>query len=195
VRIDYVNQQEPPYYVMEALEGETLACLVKPMPPARVRTLMVPILEALIYLHERSIIHRDLKPANIMLLPDGQIKLMDFGLVLLTDDDRTRLTASGTILGTPAYMAPEQISGSTVDHRADLYAIGLIAYEMLAGEIPWPMDVVQLLSAKLSQDLPPLEKACPDLSAEWTTWVHTLLQRDPEKRFRNAEEALQQLPA
>ena len=127
----------PNYLVMELVEGETLAARLKdgPLPADLALRYGTQILAALAEAHERGIVHRDLKPGNVMLTKTG-VKVLDFGLAALTGE--ATLTAAGMVMGTPAYMAPEQARGETVDHRADLWSVGLVLHEMLTGARPAP---------------------------------------------------------
>lgn len=191
IRIDYVNPdtsgESPPYYVMELLRGRTLDELPRPIPVPQALGYARQILETLDYIHGQQVYHRDLKPNNVMLLESGQLKIMDFGLALLNENDRTRLTASGQLLGTPAFMAPEQVMGGAVDARTDLYAVGLIVYEMVAGQLPFPDDTMQLLSQKLTGEVPPLGEEHPEALR---LWVARMTAQRPSDRFGSAAEAL-----
>ncbi|MFN8608167.1 MAG: serine/threonine-protein kinase [Vulcanimicrobiota bacterium] len=161
--------EEESYLIMEFIPGQPLESV--PLLPlaeelSRCRAWATQILEALSYIHGQGIIHRDLKPANIMVLPSGDIKLMDFGVAHTSD--RTRLTATGTVLGTPTYMAPEQLQGSPCDPSIDIYALGLILYERLnSGKLPYPTDFMALLRDKLKGPLPSLRGSLPDAWADF----------------------------
>lgn len=127
------------YFVMEYVEGHSLAENIKAgsLTPPRAIEIAGKVCDALRYAHEQGIVHRDVKPGNILLGADGRIKLADFGIARLTlPDGPANGTRTGTVIGTPEYMAPEQLEGSTVDERADLYAVGVVLYEMLCGEVP-----------------------------------------------------------
>src|SRR5512132_1264491 len=135
-----------PYLVSELLLGDSLRTVIAagPLPPARVADLGVQAAQALAAAHAKGIVHRDLKPENLHLLPDGRLKILDFGLAKLTATDAPArdetgpqlhsITMTGTILGTASYMAPEQVRDQPVDHRADLFALGAILYELASGE-------------------------------------------------------------
>lgn len=139
----------PNYLVTELIEGETLRDYLK-KPPSQERTLDIArqVLEALRAAHRAGIVHRDLKPANIMVRSDGYVKVLDFGLakrmptsgLLQTEDTVTNLSVPGQILGTVAYMSPEQILGQEIDQRSDLFAFGIVLCEMLTGQHPWPRE-------------------------------------------------------
>lgn len=129
------------YMVMEYLPGETLEALVArggALPWQRAIEITTAVLDALQHAHERGIVHRDIKPANIMVTPDGAVKVMDFGIARVMG--RTRHTRQGHAVGTPAYMSPEQLRGEEVDGRADLYALGMVLYELLVGRVAFDAD-------------------------------------------------------
>ena len=129
--------QGVPYIVMELLEGDSLAQLMEQGKPERLKDKMQivsQICRGLDYAHKRGVIHRDVKPGNIQVLPDGTAKILDFGIANV--EGSTIKTKTGLVMGTPNYMAPEQISGATVDHRADMWAVGILLYELLGKDRP-----------------------------------------------------------
>ena len=187
----------PNYLVTELIEGETLRDYLK-KPPSKERTLEIArqVLEALRAAHRAGIAHRDLKPANIMVRSDGYVKVLDFGLAkrmpvsgALQTDSTVTLGPSipGQILGTVAYMSPEQIQGQEVDQRSDLFAFGIVLYEMLAGQHPWPRkSQVDTLHAILHDDPPPIQAALAGV-------VDKLLRKNREERYSSAEAVLEDL--
>lgn len=165
------------YLVMELIRGQTLTRLIPPqgLAPERTVELLAPILEGVDWAHQRGIIHRDLKPDNIMVSDTGVVKVMDFGLAR-TWDLKT-ITQLGSVMGTPAYMAPEQAQGLSVDHRADQYALGVVAYEMLSGRRPFTAsEPLQLMLAHLNDAPPPLPGPLAPV-------VLRMLAKSPEGRF------------
>lgn len=183
------------YIVLEYLEGKTLENCPRLPWLQELRRCLVWLrqaLEGLAYVHGEGIVHRDLKPANLMVLKDGSLKLMDFGIAHKLHG--TRLTGTDTILGTPNYMAPEQLQGLKVDGRTDLYALGLIFYERLAGGLPFPDDLIEIFRYKLHQELPPLRTLLPEIPADFDAFIAKLIAIDPDKRFLSAQAALEALP-
>ena len=146
--IDYgATEGGLPYIVMDFVDGQSLAELIDsgPMPPARVIRLVRAVCDGLAFAHAAGVVHRDLKPANIIVTADDLPRIADFGLAQTLDEGDVRLTSTGMAMGTPAYAAPEQMAGKRVDHRADLYALGMTMFELLSGGVlPFeggPMDV------------------------------------------------------
>jgi len=142
---DYGDWEGTPYIVMEYIVGRELAHDLQRrarFPLEDVVRIMTQMLGALGHAHERGVVHRDLKPANMFLLEDGSLKVVDFGIARLDDSDATLLTRSGDVLGTPAYMSPEQVDALPVDHRSDLFSAGIILYELLVGERPFKGESV-----------------------------------------------------
>src|SRR5688572_7626311 len=190
-----------PYLVSELLEGESLRALVAagPVPPHRAAELGIQAAHALAAAHAKGIVHRDLKPENLHVLVDGRLKVLDFGLAKLAGPDAPprdetgpqlhSLTITGTILGTASYMAPEQIREGHVDHRADLFALGAILYEMVAGAKAFPGDTpADRMTAILTRDpkpLPPeIDTALPGLSAT----ICRCLEKRADMRFDSARD-------
>jgi serine/threonine-protein kinase len=193
----------PNYMVTELVEGETLLDWLKRAPaPGRVLEIARQVLEALRAAHQAGIVHRDLKPANIMLRFDGYVKVLDFGLskrvpapdVLLTGNTAPMDSSfPGQILGTVAYMSPEQILGQKVDQRGDLFAFGIILHEMLTGQHPWPRkSPVDTMHAILHDDPPATDTASP-LGAGLAPIVRKLLCKIPAERYSRAEAVLEAL--
>ena len=193
----------PNYLVMELVEGETLGdLLLRGVPDERVLSIAKQVLEALAAAHAAGIIHRDLKPANIMVRGDGYVKVLDFGLAkqmpagaaIQRENSATQdASLPGQILGTMAYMSPEQIAGKGVDQRSDLFAFGIILYEMLAGRHPWSRDsAVETLYAILRDEPPPIESSSQSF-AELVPIVQRLLDKNSRARYESAEAVLEAL--
>lgn len=183
------------YIAMELLDGRTLTETVRedgPYPAGRAVRVAVQLCEALEEAHAHEIVHRDLKPANIIVsrLRGGRdlVKVLDFGIAKSVRDDtaETSITHTGQIIGTPAYMAPEAALDGAVDHRCDLYSLGVILYYMLAGRPPFEADDIrQMIDAHVSQPVPPLPAQVP---GELESVVARLLEKDPAARFQTAGE-------
>ena len=188
----------PNYFVTELVDGETLrGWLLRAPSVERQLAVARQILEALGAAHRAGFVHRDLKPQNIMVRPDGYVKVLDFGLAkrmagcALTDAAPTvDATLAGHIAGTTAYMSPEQIEGGQVDGRSDLFAFGIILYEMLAGVHPWRRpSTVDTLHAILHEDVPD-EPTPSTIPASVTSVVRRLLRKNPAARYETADAVL-----
>lgn len=194
---------EQPYIVMDLLEGTPLDEYLKvhaPMRPKAVGPFIDELLSALAAAHAVGVIHRDLKPGNIFVesKPDGEqgIKVIDFGLAKQADKagGSVKPTNPGTLLGTPAFMAPEQVLGTKVTPATDLYAVGGIVYQMLTNHLPHEgPTAIDVLSQKMQHDPIRPKQWQPQLDDELDAWVMNLLQREPEKRMKDADEARRSL--
>ena len=174
--------------VMEYVEGYTLEQRAKqgPMSVADVAGYVSQALSALSYAHARGVIHRDIKPANLMLTPHGVVKLMDFGIAKSNVD--INLTRPGTTVGSFYYMSPEQVRGSNVDARSDLYSIGIVLYELLAGRRPFEGDSTYgVLNQQLNDAPRPPIEINPSLPPQLNAIILTALAKDPAARFQNAD--------
>ena len=197
-----------PYLVMEHLVGETLGDRARArrdtaLDRARVietLQLLRLVVRTLAAAHAKGIVHRDLKPENIFVVRDPdveggeRIKILDFGIAKLAGATPSQLTRAGTFFGTPAYMAPEQCTDAgTVDARADLYAVGCIAYEMLAGAPPFGFGGVELVAAHMRDEPPALATKAPGVPHALAAVVERLLRKDPDERFATARALLDEL--
>jgi serine/threonine protein kinase len=181
-----------PFIVMALYEGETLRTRIRRgrLAESEIVSIAKQLCSALQAAHAAGIIHRDLKPANVMLLHDGTLKLLDFGLAKLTSVDESSLTREGAILGTLAYMAPEQLKSGEVDARADLWALGAVLYEMLSGEPPFGTGPAATIVTRILTDTPAPARGAPrDLSAV----ALRLLSKDPSQRLSGAASVAQLL--
>jgi serine/threonine-protein kinase len=184
-----------PYFVMELLDGTTLSDLIKtcgPIPALRGARIVSKVARGLAAAHAAGVVHRDLKPENVVLLPgdgDDDVRIVDFGAAML--QGQTRLTKAGIVFGTPHYMSPEQASGEKVDHRADIYSLGVIMYEMFTGRVPFEGDTYMgvLTQHMYVQPTPPSKvvDASRQLGALETVILRALEKR-PADRFQSMEE-------
>lgn len=177
-----------PYLVLEYIEGPTLADLMDAgLDDARIPDLLDGIAAGLDYAHARGVIHRDIKPGNVLLTEEGRPVLADFGLAWLLEG--AHLTLTGGVIGTPEYMSPEQAAGEPIDHRSDVYALGVVLYEMLIGERPFVAETpIGVLLKHLQDPAPSVLIARPELPAAVDEVVSRVLVKDPNERFSSAGE-------
>lgn len=193
VRVYHVQPGELPYFSMEFLSGQGLRKTIEedaPLPVDRALAISDQLLDALAYAHGRGVIHRDVKPENIVLEANDQVKLVDFGLARLAL--LTAITQEGASLGTPWYMSPEQFQGKGVDGRSDLYSAGVLLYELLTKELPYPRESIGMQTV-----MPPtaiLDRR-PDLPAELGAFVMRCIAPKVDERFPSCAEALSALRA
>ena len=185
--IPVAGPKSRPYLVTEYLRGCTLAHLLKAMSPLpekdafRIASLLC---EALQYLHENGVIHRDLKPHNVMVGCDGSIRLLDFGLAKSSEFRRVTFRCWTSAMGTPDYMAPEQVQGKRGDARTDIYSLGAMLYEMLTGATPFDGDnSLAAMNARVLGDPEPLRKLNPSLSPQAEEIVLHAMERNPAGRY------------
>nr|WP_256433696.1 serine/threonine protein kinase [Myxococcus sp. CA039A] len=193
-----------PYIIMELLRGQSLSESLKQLgrlDPNTTAWILDQILSALGAAHKAGVVHRDMKPGNVFLaeMLDGSraVRLVDFGIAKLVRSHDGPTTVDGTILGTPEYMAPEQIRGTTVTSATDLYAVGIMAFQMLTGERPFKGEQLQVLFAHVEQPPPLPSSLVPGIAPEFDTLVLHLLAKDPALRPESAEavqQALKRIP-
>ena len=190
---DVLDLENRPYIVMEYVEGETLAVHLRhgAMPTERALVVGIEIADALAAAHAAGVIHRDLKPGNIVLTASGAVKVLDFGLAKTISDrraeDSAALTHPGQVLGTPGYVAPEQLLGKPADERCDVYSVGAILYEMLTGRAPFQQgDSMSRALASLVDEPPSVRQSNPSVAAVVSDVVQRAMARDPAARFQTA---------
>ena len=187
---DAGEEHDMAYIAMELLSGETLTRYCRSgslLPPARVLAIIADVAAALDYAHHQGVIHRDIKPGNIMLLADGRIKVTDFGIARVVDSTQTR---TGIILGTPSYMSPEQVAGKSVDGRSDLFSLGVVAYELLAGAKPFKGENISATLYAITHSAhPPICEVAPEIPACCAQLVDRLLAKGVTRRFQSATQA------
>ncbi|MBV8772610.1 MAG: serine/threonine protein kinase [Deltaproteobacteria bacterium] len=190
IRVLTPRRKSRMYIAMEYIDGVSLRAMMRDqrrLDTARALDIASQICRALVYMHSQGVIHRDLKPENILVTEAGQVKIMDFGIAL--DESARRLTWSGlsSTIGTPDYMAPEQVSGRRGDVRTDIYALGTILYELLTGNLPFEGDdVYAVMRAKTSEDPQPPSRYRPDLDPHLEEIILHAIAGQPRDRYRTA---------
>ncbi len=177
------------YIAMACYKGKSLREKIDhgPLEPAEAVEIALQVAEGLAKAHENGIVHRDIKPGNIMITPDGQAKILDFGLAKLAGE--VKLTIPGTTLGTISYMSPEQARGDQVDERTDLWSLGVVLYEMASGELPFSREKDQaVLYAIMHEEPRPVRKLRPGFPDELAQIINKALAKEPDKRFSSARE-------
>ncbi|MFN8587428.1 MAG: serine/threonine-protein kinase [Candidatus Eisenbacteria bacterium] len=195
--IDCGRHDDVAYICMEFVEGMDLQKWIGAhgTPPIEMALLMVrDICRGLEHAHGHRIIHRDIKPANIMLTPEGTIKIMDFGLARSGSETSTQMTMVGSVMGTPAYMSPEQATGEKVDERSDIFSAGVVAYELLGGQRPFSGDSYStVLRAILTVEPPDVTHFNPLVPEDVAVIVRHMLEKDVSKRYATIAQARQEL--
>ncbi len=186
-----------PYLVTEFVDGQSLRTLIEtsaPLPPDQAVSLIRKIADGMDYCHKNDVIHRDLKPENILITSEGQPVIMDFGLALTKGAHRVTYSNLSATMGTPDYMAPEQIEGQRGDQRTDLYALGTILYELLAGKPPFTGDSNMVIMAQHLNNTPPrLDRVNPAIPPQLAAIVAACLARDPQDRYADMPALIQAL--
>ena len=203
---EYGEHGTNPFFVMEYIEGGSLADALRDAPPmdfVRAASILRKLARAVSYAHQKGIVHRDLKPANILMNKEGLPKITDFGLARMQSEQNSMaanngqpLTPAGQVMGTPAYMAPEQAKGTAdgSDHRADIYSLGAILYELLAGRPPFKGNQMEILHQLWSKTPPtPLIELRPDVPVDLEAVCRRCMEPDPSERYFSASELLADL--
>ena len=186
------------YIVMELVEGRTLGAV--PAHELTVHTAIrhyIEVLEALSYAHENDVVHRDVKPANVMVLPNGAVKVMDFGLARRTSD-MSSASSAGEIVGTIAYLPPERFLGKTADARSDLYSVGIMLYETFTGTLPFKSDsddLVAVIFGHVNEPPAPPRSVNRAVPAEIEHVILKLIEKEPDRRYQTAHEVVAELRA
>jgi serine/threonine protein kinase len=192
-----------PFLTMELVDGKTLDRLIQPngCPISELLEIAIPLCDAVAAAHEKHLTHRDLKPANVMVSDDGRVKVLDFGLASFAaperepiDVTRMELTHQGTVLGTAPYMSPEQVEGKAIDHRSDIFSLGIILYEMASGRRPFHGDSSPALISSILKDTPPsLGDLKPEMPGELGRLIVRCLEKDPRDRVQTARDVFNEL--
>jgi serine/threonine protein kinase len=195
--LDAGEYEGQPYMVTEYIEGETLRAYLSahaPLPVVEAVHVLDQLCEAVAYFHQRGVFHRDLKPENILITPAGDVTIVDFGIALLRGARRITWAGLSAAIGTPDYMAPEQIQGKRGDARTDIYALGAIGYELLCGEPPHTGDnPLAVMSQHLYGTIHPLTEVNPAVPPALDAVIQRALRRQPDDRYQTAEEFRQAL--
>ena len=195
--LDYFEHEGRPYIAMEHVEGGSLREYLHDLSIARAMGVLEGLLAGLTHAESRGIAHRDIKPENILVTAEGRVKLTDFGIAKAYNAalSGSFLTVAGTTVGTPKYMAPEQGTGKKLGPGTDLYAVGVVAYEMLVGRVPFDSDenALAIVWQHVNDPLPDPRRTRPDLDARLCQWLEELLAKDPDDRPPTAHAALEAL--
>ncbi|MDX1434936.1 MAG: serine/threonine-protein kinase, partial [Gammaproteobacteria bacterium] len=183
------------YIAMDYVEGESLEDATDAddlLPVWDVLEIGIQVADALDYAHDKQVVHRDVKPSNIIYDTEtGTVKVTDFGIACLTDSSRTR---TGTVLGTPSYMSPEQAAGKKLDGRSDLFSLGVTLYQLLTGRLPFVGDsLANLIYRITTQKHPALKTIRPDLNASISRVMNKVLQKNPDDRYATGAELAEAL--
>jgi serine/threonine-protein kinase len=185
---DQGNDATHPFLVMELVDGGTLRELLRergPMPPHAVAAVLHPVLGGLGVAHQSGLVHRDIKPENVLISDDGEVKLVDFGLVRAIAE--AGITSTSVILGTAGYLSPEQVEGAAIGPRSDVYSAGIMAFELLTGTSPFRGDnVLSVAHQRLDHDVPPPSSMIDGVPQQFDDFVAHATARRPEDRFPDA---------
>src|SRR6184192_2833599 len=190
------GEEDGLYYItMELVEGKSLQALLDgghSFPLPRTLRIMDQTCSALQYAHERNVVHRDIKPANLMLTADDTVKITDFGTAKILQFGGTQQTSH--VMGTPSYMSPEQVKGRAVDGRSDIFSLGVMLYEMLTGEKPFPGQNITTVIYKIVNEIPvPPRQIDPSIHPGISAIVMKALVKEPDQRYQNCREMLEDL--
>jgi serine/threonine-protein kinase len=181
-----------PYMVLEYVDGQSLRTYLRAHGPLSVeesRCIVGQLAETLEYVHSQGVVHRDLKPENILKQPDGRVRLMDFGIALRLASRRLTFSHLTNAVGTPDYMAPEQVRGDRGDARTDVYALGVLLYELLTGCVPYPADdALEAMKRKVETEPPLVRRIRPDVPEAVQAIVYRALRRTPSERYASMAE-------
>ena len=188
-----VGSNDQQYLVMDYVEGESLASLLKrtgPLPAERALAILMQICDGLSHAHAKRIVHRDLKPSNVLITKEGTVKILDFGVAKVEGNAIDSLTKTGVVMGTPRYMSPEQIKGNAVSNQSDLYSIGCLIFKLLTGSVPFSGKSAMEIYRKHLNNEPPLlgELYDVEFSEELETIANRLLRKNPQERYDSMDD-------
>jgi serine/threonine protein kinase len=198
IQIHYIGQDdEQPYFAMEFIDGESIDSLLKREGKLSVADSLKLLQQAAIGLsaaHEQGVIHRDIKPSNLMLNKRDQLKIADFGIAHTQRDSSKKLTATGDVVGTPGYLSPEVCLGNPVDARSDLFALGIVLFEMLSGRLPFEdASPLKLMLSVVESEIPDIRGLNEQVDADTVRILNRLLAKNPDARYQNAKALLDDL--
>src|SRR6476469_1562040 len=189
---DWGQERGTYYIVMEFVEGRSLRDIIRtegPLPAAAAARIAGELADALAFAHRNGVVHRDVKPGNVLITASGQVKLTDFGIAANHFDANQGLTQTGSVMGTATYFSPEQAQGHPVDGRSDVYALGVVLYEMLCGVPPFSGESPVAVAMKHVREIPPpMTTRVPDVPAQLQSIVNAALTKEIEVRYQSAEE-------
>jgi eukaryotic-like serine/threonine-protein kinase len=191
VRVLKPRQKSRMYMVMEHVEGKSLRAMMgkHPLPTEKALDIARQVCDALAYLEAHGVVHRDLKPENLLVTPEGQVKILDFGIALVESERRLTWAGLSSAVGTPDYMAPEQIRGRRGDARTDVYALGMLLYEMLTANLPYESSNPRaLLKAKTGEEPRPPSYHLPGFDPSLEAIILRAIERNPRDRYASAAE-------
>lgn len=200
VQIYFIGEHAgQPFFAMEFVEGETLAERLRRdgrMDPAEAAGLLLQAAQGLSVAHELGVIHRDIKPANLMLTPRGLLKVTDFGIALAQRDAASKLTGTGQFVGTPGYLSPEVCLGHAIDARSDVFALGIVFFEMLAGRLPFTdASPLGMMLEVVQSSIPDIRTINAGVPAELVAILQRMLEKDPARRYPDCEALIADLQA
>src|SRR4051794_36945534 len=194
--IDRGQDDGQQYIVFEYIDGESLKELVDrtgPLPCRRAIELALQIADALAFAHQHGLVHRDVKPQNVLLTPDGDAKVTDFGIARSLDVEHG-VTQTGTVLGTSNYLSPEQASGKPTTRATDVYSLGVVLFEVLTGDVPFPGDNFVAVAMKhINEPVPDLVERRPDAPLRLVAAIERALEKDPARRFQTMDQFAREL--
>ena len=202
IQVYFIGTEEAtgqPFFAMEFVEGDSLSGLLKREGKLSVENslkLMHQTAMGLATAHDKGVIHRDLKPGNLMITPRGHVKIADFGIALATQDFSKKLTSTGEFVGTPGYLSPEVCLGKTVDQRSDIFALGIVLYEMLAGRLPFTDESpLGLMLEVVKAEIPDIRGLNAEVDPQAAAILAKMLAKDPVERFQDCHELVAALQA
>jgi serine/threonine-protein kinase len=187
------------YYAMEFVDGQSLEQMIAEssrLSGPRCFSLMAQAVKGLKAAADQGIIHRDIKPGNLMVTTDGTVKIVDFGIAKMMDDSETFRTATGTIMGTPSYMSPEQCKGQAVDLKSDMYSLGCAFFHVLTGRPPFDGDTIYtIMSRQIGTPVPAIPSLAPNVPERFCNIIYTMMEKNPDNRYQSYEYLLSVLEA